>query len=499
MLRGRFNYPDLDILDSPLVSSAPFTAAFSNIPGSAIAEKIFNDPESWGDDDEDHGDFPEDVDGEQLAWVTEELEKVVGKVAGNELHASTTNAPAPREKGSLVPASLPPHLQASLKRDPSIAWKGIGKRGPVRPISLTGLFENSNEDFSDEIQQQLSKILESGGIPHHLRPYPHSSALSPPSTSGTTSTLDSPLQIQTAHSAGNRDDPSPINIYSASATLSFLEWYGIYPDSPRLNGRRSIMQPKSALQKTPLLHVPSPRHASRPPSLLVTPLANPYVAPPAKRASSVPPPGLDIPADVQSELQEVSSSRRSRSPTPLRRARSPSPMGARPQPALSVIETLPARAVSIERGRSLQHTAPPPYSRAASLQRSDSAPSRRRLPTIPPESGSESRSSTPPVPVQTGAAVVRPPSRTATPPRAPSVRPPSRTATPPRAPSVRPPSRTATPPQALASAIGPRTPSSIRSPPCGPAGPRTRARGRDSTGAPSIAATMGHRPPVLRL
>ena len=41
-----FNFPDLDILDTPLMSSTPFTP-FTGVPGSAIAENIFNDPDSW--------------------------------------------------------------------------------------------------------------------------------------------------------------------------------------------------------------------------------------------------------------------------------------------------------------------------------------------------------------------------------------------------------------------------------------------------------------------
>ena len=85
MMPGKINFPDLDVLDSPLLSAAPMTAMFSNIPGSAIAEKIFNDPESWGDDDEDEGDFPADVDAEQVAWLTEELERMRGRGVENSL------------------------------------------------------------------------------------------------------------------------------------------------------------------------------------------------------------------------------------------------------------------------------------------------------------------------------------------------------------------------------------------------------------------------------
>ncbi|KJA24700.1 hypothetical protein HYPSUDRAFT_38403 [Hypholoma sublateritium FD-334 SS-4] len=478
MMARNFNYPDLDVLESPLMSSAPLTAVFSNIPGSAIAERIFNDPESWGDDDDDDGDFPED---EQLTFWAEELEIAREKSTG--VQDSKGNA--------LVATHASALPQRLLKRDPSIVWKGkaLGKRGAVRPISLAALFEHTTEDFSGEIQQQLTKILDSGGIPHHIR-YPHSSALSPPSTSDTTSTLDSPLQIQTASSVGSGGDksPSPVAIYSASATLSFLEWYGIYPDSPRLDlhAVRS-MQPKSARFKAPTLQIPSPRRPSRPASMLGTPLAETPVARQLKRSSSVPPPGLDIPADVQPETRPANPPARTRSPTPPARTHSPSPIPRSQQvrAAATVLPPLPTPAPVLppnkERGRSLVPTEPPPYSQT--LSRSDSAPSsRRRLPSIPPESTSSSQSSTPsrpPVHIESSAQASRP-------------RACSRNATPPPVPCT--------------AAQGHNSPalrlSSVRSPQSGPAGPRTRGRGsRDSSGTPGISVITAtyYRPPGLKL
>ena len=475
MMTRKFNYPDLDVLDSPLMSSAPLTAVFSNIPGSAIAERIFNDPESWGDDDDDDGDFPEDMDIEQLTFWEEELELVREKPTGVQDIKGNTLVTTPA-------SALPQRL---LKRDPSIAWKGkaLGKRGAVRPISLAALFEHTKEDFSGEMQQQLSKILDSGGIPHHIR-YPHSSALSPPSTSDTTSTLDSPLQIQTASSVGSGGDksPSPVAIYSASATLSFLEWYGIYPDSPRLDLHAvRAMQPKSARFKAPILQIPSPRRPSRPTSMLGTPLAETPVARQLKRSSSVPPPGLDIPADVPPATQPVNPPAPTRLPTPPARTRSPSPIPHHSHPVTDALPTLPTPAPELpstkERGRSLITGAPPPYTQT--LTRSDSAPSsRRRLPSIPPNSTSSSRSSTP-VHMESAAPVPR--SRAC-----------SRNGTPPPAPSATTQSHNS---PAL-------RPSSVRSIQSGPAGPRTRARGsRDSAGTPGISATTAayYRPPELRL
>lgn len=484
MMQGKFTFPDLDVLDSPLLSAAPLTAVFSNIPGSAIAEKIFNDPESWGDDEDDR-DFPEDVDADQVAWLTEELEKVRGKAAGIGHHDSKPN--------SLL--ASPPIALASrlLKRDSSIAWKGtgLGKRGAVRPISLAALFEHSTEDFSGEIQQQLSKILESGNIPHHIR-YPHSSALSPPSTGGTSSTLDSPLQIQTASSIGNGGDrsPSPVTIYSASATLSFLEWYGIYPDSPRLDlsAMRSI-QPRSArLKAAPALQIPSSRRPSRPPSTLEnpeTPVARKVTN---RRSSSVPPPGLDVPADVVPIMRPATppAPARTRTPTPPPLTRSPSPTLIQPQPVQAVVAGNPpvrpthmrTDSLGVEHGQSQVRRQSPQHTQ--SLQRSDSGPgSRRRLPSIPPESKPCSRSSTP-VP-----AVQQPLPRSQNPISMPAY---SNLSAAVQDPIIQ---------QAQLQSLRP----AVRSPQCGPAGPRTRGRGsRDSAGTPGMSAgAMVHRPPVLRL
>ncbi|KAF8966783.1 hypothetical protein BDZ97DRAFT_1756374 [Flammula alnicola] len=526
MLRGTFNYPDLDVLDSPLMSPTPLTGFLSGVPGSALAERIFNDPESWGDDDDDYGDFPEDVDGEQLAWLAEELEKVRGgKSAGVEAFDVQT----PTEKGGMKLIATPPvsGVPPFIRRDAGAGWKGIGNRRSVRPISLAALFEHSDEDFSGEIQQQLSKILESGGIPHHIRPYPHSSALSPPSTSGTSSSLDSPLQIQTASlvaTSGSSGEisPSPVTIYSASATLSFLEWYGIYPDSPRLdlNGRRSIMlhPPKSARQKTPMLQVPSPRHAARRSSVLDTPV----IPPSMKRASSVPPPGLDIPADVSSSSSDSRATTtppvRTRSPEPMQPRRQPTPPTQQQQPTHSRSES--GSSIS-ERGRPWHTSAPPPYTQTqtqtppphphphphpphAPMSRSnsgassvahsrDGTPPPRRLPSIPPpasESATTSRSSTPPHQSQSqpqGVHVhVQPaPAPTPTHRRTPSRTARTRTSSPAPAPMSMSNST-------LSLSYPSRPLSSIRSPQGGPAGPRTRSRGsRDSAGGAPGNNSMG--------
>ena len=496
MLRGTFNYPDLDVLDSPLMSPTPLT---SGIPGSALAERIFNDPDSWEDNQVDEGDFPVDANLDRLSWLlAEEVEKFKRTSAISEKAVSLINTPT---------SAVHQNVKSSIKREAAgTGLKGIGaKRSSVRPISLAALFEHSNEDFSSEIQQQLSKILETGGIPHHIRPYPHSSALSPPSSSDTASSIDSPLQIRTAVTANSGEiSPSPINIYSASATLSFLEWYGIYPDSPRLD--LAGLPQKSLRMKTPLLQVPSPRHPVRSSSLLSS---SETAAPlPAQRASPVPPPGLEPPS--KKETQSAASHRPSKTPTPpppvptapADAHNTDQPPPPPPPPPPSEQTTLTRSESDPSERRRLPHTALPPYTKAPPAQppiaRSSSSGSNqpvpstrprringgsfdsayiRRLPSIPPES-TGARASTPPQP-HPETAVERTPSLTRS-----------------------------TPSPALSSALSSslssagqqqsadRRPVSVRSPLGGPAGPRVRSRG---AGVPSIASTMGRRPPGLRL
>ncbi|KAF9565441.1 hypothetical protein CPC08DRAFT_704696 [Agrocybe pediades] len=555
MLRGKFNYPDLDVLDSPLLSPNPLSAVLGNVPGSAIAERIFNDPDSWEDNDAEDSDFPVDIDGQDpLAWLTEEIEKFKAGLDSARFDDSPST-PTDKDKMNLTlvetptsgtPELVPKHRISLIGGDANAGWKGIGKKANVRPISLAALFEHSNEDFSSGMQQQLSKILESGGIPHHIRPIPHSSALSPPSTSGSSSTLDTPLQLHTASSSGRSNGESPVSVYSASATLSFLEWYGIYPDSPRLDLAARRMQPKSARLQTPVLQVPSPRHATRPSSLLSPTETGPYKKPPAKRASSVPPPGLDLPANDANEA---------RKPVPGQDVpHSPSPVAPQVHGQLSIERSLAHEQASAvddaERGRTLHMVAPPPYTRTPSPvpppSRSNSnpttppvtsppsrtgTPSRgnsgsqdapRRLPSIPPEIGvTHSRPATPPQPLppipvhaQPQApmlvAVGRPsaptPVRTQSSPQ-PSTLPRSQS-------SSRAPSRSASPAASsvVARASCPshslqqqRPTSSIRSPLGGPAGPRTRSRASHNPSAitgsatPMSISSVTHRPPGLRL
>lgn len=263
--------PDLDALDSPLLSPT----GLRGVPGSAIAEKIFNDPLSWDDTSGDEGDYPEDIETETLAWFTEEIEKL-----------RRESATFGKDRVDLLRGDKKENKEAELvpKRDGNAGWKAIAHRGSVRPISLAGLFAQSNDDFSKEIQQHLSKILDSEGIKHHVSPRPMSSLS--PYASGYMNTPSTAESSSTPITSSSVTEMSP-SVNPASATLSFLEYYGIYPDSPLLDGRK--LPRKKTLRRPPqskdspsgfFWRVPSTGAVAQPRSL---------------RLSSVPPPGLEVP------------------------------------------------------------------------------------------------------------------------------------------------------------------------------------------------------------
>jgi len=222
--------------------------------------------------------------------------------------------------------------------------KGIDRTSNIRPISIPCFYEPAHDE---DIQDRLSKILDASGIPHYIRPL--SSDLTPPSTSKFN--YHHPLKINTSIVAGSAvDRPSPVSLHS-SITMSFLEWYGIFPESDqnlrslRQQYRKSINNSKMAGSM-----IPPPTHAM--------PLSPP---------SSIPPPGLEPPSHLP----------RSRSPSltstespPVRRQ---SPAGSRPN------------FNNRSRSSSDSRTQSPTSTQNISRRDSDTPTRRRRLPSIPLE------------------------------------------------------------------------------------------------------------------
>jgi len=371
MVKAEFNYPDLDILDSPLIS--PFISSLNGVPGSAIAEDIFNDPDSW----EENDDVDVDTDEDPLAWLVEEIEKF--KANSADLYGTFDTGLDNKRNPDLSPLTGETQLTTGLK--------GIDRTSKIRPISIPCFFEPNHDEV---IQDRLSKFLDASGIPHYVRPL--SSDLTPPSTSKITYY---PSKINTSTAAGSNMDPSPIALHSSSITMSFLEWYGIYPESDqnfhslRQQYRKSINSKKvAASMNSPPIH-------AIPPSPLL----------------SMPPPGLEPPPHLPRPRSATFTSTQS---PPYLRSRSPAGFRPNSNPG--------SRSSSNSRSRSPTNT--------QDISRRDSdAPTRiRRLPSIPLE----------------GSLLPPPPAS----PKLPSTELPSQT--------LRPPS-TSRPLPSISSPAGPRT------------------------------------------
>ena len=498
MLRGRSVIPDIDVFGSPFLSPAR-SGPLSDVPGSAIAERIFNDPDSWDDTSGDEGDYPEDIENDTIAWLTEEIEKIRGHSAGVGGSATFDFNDSKKRDNSLTP-----NVEANA------GWKNIARRSTVRPISLAGLFEQPNENFSKEIQQHLSKILNSSGIRHHIGPRPLSSPYSAAGLSAP-NTADSSAMPTPASSFV---DDVPLAPCPPSATLSFLEFYGIYPESPLVDGRKSLLPRKKTIRKAAqnkeIPSQPSPSTvniAAAPPTFKSTA---------TKRRSSIPPPALDLPkphyVDSANDLELRGNPPGLTKPTSRTSHQLPTPPASRNNSQEQ--EGFVASSFgsdSSPRSRPLPTAAPPPYvANISSLESSRSStlnitsPSARalptaatpvrRLPSLPtvqtvaqpsqqsissivsrratPSPGLASRVATPP---PSGMATWT----TTTPPRKSSAPTPATTSAAWSFGSFSLTSSTSTSPtpQSLFSA---RSPSTVRSPLSVPLGPRTRARSSDA-------------------
>ncbi|KAF6756562.1 hypothetical protein DFP72DRAFT_810008, partial [Ephemerocybe angulata] len=291
MQRPPRNLPaELDFLESPLMSPAmPSGVSLGPVPGSALAERIFNDPESWETEDLD-----EDGAVDPMAWFIEEVERFRLNSAASSATAfsSETEMDSDRDLLSDDDDEDEDGLDELDKRDgsaPKTGLKGIKRKSAtLRPISLTAFFEHSGTDLPEEVQLQLAKIIESGGLAPAF-----GKGISPASSLSTTPSTGSSSSSSTA--ATDPSSASPVNVHSASATLSFLEWYGIYPDTPAsaASFRKSIYANARKARNSPgKLSIPKSAAPSltRQNSLLSPSVLMPDLrVEPPKRGSGVPP------------------------------------------------------------------------------------------------------------------------------------------------------------------------------------------------------------------
>ena len=150
---------ELDNLDSPLVSPSPLTSV-GGIPGSAIAEKIFNDPDSWDNP------LEQDLDAADLemAWLAEEVEKLKRL----SMDANEREFVLSMEQNDLILRAFPDHykvaqLHSGMEMD-DVVFEGI-KQDLTGPLVLSPQIGTGKKG---DMPDGFTKIWQSKG----LRPPP---------------------------------------------------------------------------------------------------------------------------------------------------------------------------------------------------------------------------------------------------------------------------------------------------------------------------------------
>ena len=314
----RNHHLELDNLDSPLVSPSPLTSV-GGIPGSAIAEKIFNDPDSW-----DNPLGPELEGGDpEMAWLTEEVEKLKRLSIDNEREAILS-----MEQNDLIFRAFPHHYKVTQIQDaPSPpVYEGI-KEDMSGPLSLSRAKVNTEK--KDDMTGGFTRIWE----PRRLRTPPSPLSFSPPSSSEGSEDFN----IQLQESSPSSTTPLPM-VTPASTTWSFLEWYGIHPESPgKLQVQSAVHQPRKPRPRgilqgsTTGLHVPSQPLTSPPkvplPPIPVKPVETTVPDRPSsaiRRLPAVPSSSNPLKLRTRSETSSPALSRRT-SPAPSRDRRPSEP------------------------------------------------------------------------------------------------------------------------------------------------------------------------------
>ncbi|RDB21962.1 hypothetical protein Hypma_011120 [Hypsizygus marmoreus] len=379
----RRHIPDLDNLESPLISASPFGSILGAVPGSAIAEKIFNDPESWQDAAADEVDAEETK--EAMAWLAEEVEKY--HASGDELGLS----PIERDMDvALRPFSeryrLKPTLTLPLASEQHAQWESVmeNEKPPYLPI-----FERSGLDLTLDLNLRLSKIWESGGkifrsFPSPLKRTPAlsvskgpTSVTKPDASSAPSIRLAVPPTLDLTLSSDKAPSPivSPAPVASASTTWSILEWYGVHPETPRIAPQRtSLLSPYPPTTFGPVPPVPHLPASLRTPPSRISPVVTLPTLPKLPVKSTPPPPEpmpirrLPVIPDSTRNTPSLTPATPPRIMTPERTPRNAATL---PPPSSSASES------------SISSLSPPPPSRAGMMARSPPAGPRPRSSTTP--------------------------------------------------------------------------------------------------------------------
>ncbi|KAG6837586.1 hypothetical protein H0H93_007000 [Arthromyces matolae] len=239
----RKQVPDLDSLESPLISANPLGSLLGVVPGSALAERIFNDPDAWhaADRDDDDGDLR---DADTMKWFTDEV--------GSYHTDDFAFPPIDQDKGIMLK-----HFSEKLKLldspilDKPKPWEAVRqeKQVPVLP-----LFDRDSLELSLNVDLRFSKIwdakrqtFQSTKSPVSPAKSDHIRFLAPP-----------PLDL-TAGDNAMSPLVTPLTVASASTTWSILELYGVPPKTPPANSRVPLLAHYPPTPQQPQLPIRSAR------------------------------------------------------------------------------------------------------------------------------------------------------------------------------------------------------------------------------------------------
>ncbi|KAJ7575970.1 hypothetical protein C8J56DRAFT_974234 [Mycena floridula] len=228
----------LKFTDSLLLSGPP-SALPTEESEESLADDIFNDPESWSDGSLKSG-------------------------SSDEIPIISPGISVPRNVGSRATAvrrakPQPQLMMKAFKIEPP-QW---GEESPV--ISIR---EPAGKELTLDLQRMslfFNRGTMFGSFPSPVTPESCESSGKQPYT---------PLTVTTAVTLRSPGVGSPI-VVSASATWSFLEWYGAAPETPKLPRTAGYLQsaPSKAdwlnLPPVPRLMAPSPPSPKRSPFLTV--------------------------------------------------------------------------------------------------------------------------------------------------------------------------------------------------------------------------------------
>jgi len=355
-MRAKFNYPDLDILDSPLMSSIPFSS-LSGLPGSAIAENIFNDPDSWEENDDPEAD--EDEDDDTLAWLVEEIEKF----KANSADVYGAFDPAVDNKKILDAGGIPHYIRplSSALTPPSsskityyypskintsaAAGSTVDRPSPVvlHSSSITmsflewyGIYAESDQNLRS-IRRQYRKSMNSKIATTRVPPPGHAMPPSPPeerSSSIPPPGLEPPPHLPRSRSPAPTSTQSPPYLRTRS------------PAGSRPNSNSSSRSSSNSRSRSPTSTLGMSRRDSDAPTTRRRLPSIPTEASPLPAVRSSPKlPSIELPVPASQQLRPPSSSR----PVPL----ACSPAGPRTRAGSRVISQ-----DLTTRGLSLQHRPP---------------------------------------------------------------------------------------------------------------------------------------------